>query len=87
MLYGAIIRRTFGPSLNLMAAPTFFRRFPDMYDFLLGQVKTCAAVVSEEVKNPNYTTADDFTYQVLLLLTSFAVTGVVEYGPLKVSFV
>jgi len=54
-----------------------------MYDFLLGEVKKCAAAVEATVLR-EYKQADDFTYQVLLLLSSFAVTGVVEYGPLKV---
>lgn len=67
-----------------MTAPTFFRKFPEMYDFLLKELKKCAVRVKEIVIQPTYWKADDFTYQVLLLLSSFAVTGVVEYGPLTV---
>jgi len=81
MLFGAVIRRTFGPKLNLMSAPTFFRKFPEMYDFLLAEIKKCCLTL----RGGQHAVAADFTYHVLILLSSFASKGVVEDGHFKVS--
>ncbi|ODN04552.1 Thyroid adenoma-associated protein [Orchesella cincta] len=75
MLYGAVMRRSFGPKLNLMNAPTFFRKFPQMYDFLLEELDTCIQTI-KQIK-PTVLTCD-FTFHLLLLLSSFTSSGRVE---------
>ena len=79
------MKRTFGPKLNLMSAPTFFRRFPQMYDFLLGELDICLSKLEKRVagndaieeENSNLGPSD-YTYHLLLLLSSFAPVGRVE---------
>lgn len=103
MLYGALIRRTFGPKLNLMSAPTFFRRFPQMYGFLLGELDICLKILNIatspttpitnacEIKSTSADTSgdnvycSDFTFHLLLLLSSFAPAGRVEDEHFKLS--
>ena len=75
MLLGAVVRRTFGPLLNSMSASTFFRKFPDMYEFLLGEVRSCGERMKEKNLAGQFL---DFTFYVLVLLSSFATKGVIE---------
>jgi hypothetical protein len=92
MLYGAVIRRTFGANLNLMSAPTFFRKFPQMYEFLLGELKVCirnlrksACTVRLDADLDSPLATSDFTFHLLLLLSSFSPIGRVEDDHFRVS--
>jgi len=88
MLYGAVIRRTFGPNMNLMSAPTFFRKFPQMYEFLLGELEVCLAVLRKQISQSSEgcsNVTSDFTFHLLLLLSSFAPLGRVEDDHFPVS--
>ncbi|CAL8123751.1 unnamed protein product [Orchesella dallaii] len=98
MLYGAVMRRSFGPKLNLMNAPTFFRKFPQMYDFLLEELDTCIQTIKQRkleheatklgsavnLVNPTALTCD-FTFHLLLLLASFTSSGRVEDSHFKLA--
>ncbi|CAG7836609.1 unnamed protein product [Allacma fusca] len=88
MLYGSVIRRTFGPKLNLMSAPTFFRRFPQMYDFLLGEVKDVASLFNQSTRNPGPPSQkdNDLAYHLLLLFSCFSTApGKLEEGNFRLS--
>lgn len=96
MLYGAVMRRSFGAKLNLMNVPTFFRKFPQMYDFLLNELDTCILTMEKRkterkllnnVENSDpQTLTCDFTFHLLLLLSSFTSSGRVEDTHFKVNF-
>lgn len=101
MLYGAVMRRSFGAKLNLMNAPTFFRKFPQMYDFLLIELDLCIQLIGKRnqtmdiLREKNYDQEPivqdsvslncDFTFHLLLLLSSFTTCGRVEDTHFKVT--
>jgi len=62
-----------------MNAPIFFRKFPSMFDFLLSQLQLVGCV-RNGVSKDTY----DFTFHLLLILSSLTPSGRLEDNHFKV---